>query len=175
MWEARDLIDGVMKEDLAEVHSKKRRSRKDGKKYGYFEEVIFSVADWQALRDMLDILTPYKFLTREMEGNIPTGCMVLVKYVQLKANMEDRLKVMHLNDPLYPMVDVMLGKIKLYLDEALACDTLVLAAVFHPGLRLRFFSHAFGEGSPEQDRAEALLEVEFNSERHNQEANSQTQ
>lgn len=46
-----------MKEDLAEVHSKRRRSRKDGKKHGYFEEVIFSVADWQALRDMLDILT----------------------------------------------------------------------------------------------------------------------
>jgi ketosteroid isomerase-like protein len=51
------LIDTVMKEDLAEVHSKKRRPRKDGKQYGYFEEVVFSVADWQAMRDMLDILT----------------------------------------------------------------------------------------------------------------------
>jgi hypothetical protein len=51
------LVDRVMKEDLAEVHSKKRRPKKDGKRHGYFEEVIFSVADWQALRDLLDILT----------------------------------------------------------------------------------------------------------------------
>jgi hypothetical protein len=51
------LIDRVMKEDLAEVHSKKQHPKKDGKRHGYFEEVIFSVADWQAMRDLLDILT----------------------------------------------------------------------------------------------------------------------
>lgn len=45
-----------MKDNLAKVHPKKRCPRKDGKKYRYFEEVIFSVADWQALRDILDIL-----------------------------------------------------------------------------------------------------------------------
>lgn len=89
MWAAQDLIDRVMKDDLAEVHSKKQRPKKDGKKYGYFKEVIFSVADWQALRDLLDILTPYKILTRDMEGDKPTGCLVLVKYVQLKASMEE--------------------------------------------------------------------------------------
>lgn len=108
-----------------------------------------------------------------MEGNIPTGCMVLVKYVQLKSSMEDRLKDMHLNNPLYPMVNIMLEKINLYLEEALACDTLVLTAVFHPGLRVQFFSRAFGEGSPEHDRAKALLEVAFTSECERQAAETQ--
>jgi hypothetical protein len=96
-----------------------------------------------------------------MEGDKPTGCMVLVKYVQLKATMATRLKKMHENDPLYPMVDVMLSKIVLYLDEALECDTLVLAAIFHPGLRVKFFEHAFGNGSNQHRRAEDLLESAF--------------
>ncbi|EGG06873.1 uncharacterized protein MELLADRAFT_56080 [Melampsora larici-populina 98AG31] len=90
MWACRDLIDQVMKDDLTEVHAKRRHPKKNGKKGGYFEEVVFSVADWQAMRDLLDILTPYKYLTRDMEGDKPTGCMVLVKYGQLKASMEER-------------------------------------------------------------------------------------
>jgi hypothetical protein len=165
-----------MKEDLTKVHSRKRRPRKDGKGHGYFEEVIFSVKDWQAMRDILDILTvsfmsflfhlhcvslcsplipslpqPIKMLTREMEGNKPTGCMVLVKYVQLLTSMEERLRKMHKNDPLYPMVDVMKSKIKTYLDESLDCDTIVPATIFHPGLRLKFFSHAFPTSSRHRD------------------------
>lgn len=173
MWEAQDLIDRVMKEDLAEVHSKKRWAKKDGKKHGYFEESIFSVADWQAMRDMLDILTPYKILTREMEGDKPTGCLVLVKYVQLKASMETRLKKMHPNNPLYPMVDVMIDKIIAYLNEALACNTLTLAAVFHPGLRVKFFSHSFGMGAEGNNRAEDLLRVVFNEKRNEMDLDNQ--
>lgn len=164
MWEARQLIDRVMRDDLTEVHSKKHRPRKDGKKHGYFESLEFSVGDWQAMRDMLDILTPYKILTRQMEGDKPTGCMVIAKYVELKSSMERRLKKMHINNPLYPMVDVMIGKIKTYQDEAIECDTLVLAAIFHPGLRVRFFSHVFGEDSVKHQRAQELLQSVFTSE-----------
>lgn len=46
-----------MRDDLEDAHSRRRRAKKDGKKLGYFKEVVFSVADWQAMRDLLDILT----------------------------------------------------------------------------------------------------------------------
>jgi hypothetical protein len=100
-----------------------------------------------------------------MEGDKPTGCMVLVKYVQLKASMEERLKTMHENDPLFPMVDIMIGKISMYLNEALECDTLVLASIFHPGLRLKFFAHTFGNDSIQHFRAQDLLESCFTTQR----------
>lgn len=176
-----------MKDDLTEALAKRRHPKKNGKKIGYFEELTFSVADWQAMRDLLDILTvrvsflslymfsiigiliscfpttsqPYKYLTRDMEGDKPTGCMVLVKYVQLKASMEGRLKSMHQNDPLYPMVDIMIDKIIMYLNEALECETLILAAVFHPGLRVKFFSHSFGMGAVGNNQPEELLKMVF--------------
>lgn len=40
------------------------------------------------------------------------------------------------------------------------------------GLRIQFSSHAFGEGKPGHDRAEALLELEFTNERELQAENS---
>lgn len=107
-----------------------------------------------------------------MEGDKPTGCLVLVKYVQLKTSMEARLKRMHQNDPLFPMVDIMIDKIISYLNEALECDTLILAAVFHPGLRVKFFDHTFGNGSEGKNRAEELLKLVFTQQRDQMELNN---
>lgn len=72
--------------------------------------------------------------------------------------MEEQLKVMHKKNPLFPMVDVMIGKITMYLYEALACDTLVLASIFHPGLCVKFFAHAFGNNSNHHNWTQNLLE-----------------
>ena len=36
-------------------------------------------------------------------------------------------------------------QVRAYFDKALACDTLVMASLFQPGLRLHFFDGAFGE------------------------------
>lgn len=109
-----------------------------------------------------------------MEGDKPTGCMVLAKYVQLKSSMENRLNRMHENDPLYPMVDVMISKINTYLDESLDCDTIVLATLFHPGLRVKFFARAFGDDSKHHARARDLLESAFISQRDSPDIQSQT-
>lgn len=80
-----------------------------------------------------------------MEGNKPAGCLVLVKYIQLKASMEEKSKQMHNNNPLYPILEIMINKGILYLVEALKCNTLVLAAVFQPGLGAKFcFSLVWG-------------------------------
>lgn len=87
--------------------------------------------------------------------------MVLVKYVQLKSSMEEWLKVMHKNDPLFPIVDIMIGKITMYLDETLACDTWVLARIFDPGLRVNFFAQAFENKSNHHHQAQDILETSF--------------
>lgn len=108
---------------------------------------------------------PIEMLTWGMEGNKPTGCMGLLKYVQLKYSMKDRLRKMHKNDPLYPMVDVMISKIITYLDESLACDTIVLETIFHPGLRLKFFSHSFPNSSRHHNQAQQSLEMVFTAQK----------
>lgn len=81
---------------------------------------------------------------------------------------------MHKNNPLYPMVDIMIDKIILYLNEACECDTLVLAAVFHPGLRVKFFTHALGEDGEGKNRSEELLKLVFTEKRNQIEFNNFT-
>lgn len=46
----------MMKVDLAKVHAKKRRPRKNTAKRGYFQELVFSVGDWEALQEVIQEL-----------------------------------------------------------------------------------------------------------------------
>lgn len=108
-----------------------------------------------------------------MEGDKPTACMVSLKYTQLKASMEERLKTMHQNDPLFPMGDVMIDKITKYPNEGLKWDTLILAAVLHPGLRVEYLSHAFGMGADGNNCAQNLLKVVFTKRRAKMELTDQ--
>lgn len=95
-----------------------------------------------------------------MEGDGPTGPMVLREYLLLKTHVEEKLKGSRYA-PLYSMYYAMLDRVKKYLAQALACDTLVLATVFHPYWRLAFFDVAFGRYSPESKRARSLFKTKF--------------
>lgn len=76
-------------------------------------------------------------ITKQMEGNGPTGAMLIPHYIELQA----KLKVWEQNssDALYPMIAAMITKAQGYLDEALACETLVMATLLHPDFRINFF------------------------------------
>jgi hypothetical protein len=71
-------------------------------------------------------------LTAEMEGNHPTGAHVIPKYLTLKQQLQEKKKRAKETDTLYPMYHSMLGRVKKYLEEAMACKTLVLATLLHP-------------------------------------------
>lgn len=98
-----------------------------------------------------------------MEFRKATGSMVIPEYVELRKNLQDRVNLLDISDALYPMLAAMLERTQAYLDEALACDTLVMATMCHPAFRIRFFHTFFGKTSSETIRAEALFNQEFKS------------
>lgn len=83
--------------------------------------------------------------------------MVLHEYAELINSLTDRLESLTDDDPIYPMIKEMLRRATLYMDEALACDSLVLATIFHPSFRLSFFALTFGEDDVMTKHAEDLL------------------
>ena len=62
---------------------------------------------------------------------------------------------------LYPMISAMIKKTDGILQEALGCETLVMATILNPAFRLRFFSKHFGPTSSKFQEAEAVLDKNF--------------
>lgn len=60
------------------------------------------------------------------------------------------------------MVNVIIDTLIILLNEALKCDTLLLAVVSHPGLWFKFFGHSFGMGAKDNNWAGERLEFIFN-------------
>lgn len=87
--------------------------------------------------------------------------MVIPEYAELRKTLQDRVDLLEMSDGLYPMLAAMLQKTKTYLDEALSCDTLVMATMCHPVFRIRFFQSFFGKTSSQAFEAEATFTQEF--------------
>ncbi len=96
-------------------------------------------------------------MTKHMEGDKHTGCMVIPQYFQLLNDLEDRLDNLDFHDALHSMISEMLRKTKGYLEEALHCETLVMSTILNPCFRLCFFSKNFGKTSTAFIEAEATL------------------
>lgn len=107
-------------------------------------------------------------LTKKMEGNIATGCMVLGMYYGLSAHLEQRTNLV--DGAILPMIVKMQEMVQIYYNEALECNSLLMACVFYPGLRLHFFEGALGEYHSHTINAQNVLryifeknQVEFNN------------
>lgn len=96
-----------------------------------------------------------------MEGDGPTGCMVLREYQLLRDHLKTKLRPQNCFSPLYPMFYAMLARVNTYLSQALSCGIIVMATMLHLSWRLEFFQAAFGSNSPESQRAKHLFQYEF--------------
>lgn len=98
-----------------------------------------------------------------MESKKSTGSMAIPEYVELRKTLQDRVDALEVSDALYPMLATMLAKTQTYLDEALSCETLVMATMLHPAFRIRFFHSFFGKTSSQAIQAEATFTEQFKS------------
>ncbi|KAI9606329.1 hypothetical protein KEM48_001927 [Puccinia striiformis f. sp. tritici PST-130] len=96
-----------------------------------------------------------------MEGNKSSGAHVIPKYLELKEDLEEKTNAAHESDALYPMYCAMAKRVSKYLNEAMACDSLVLATLVHPCYRITLFILVFGQESAEVARCNELIEAEF--------------
>lgn len=67
-----------------------------------------------------------------MEGDGPTGSMVIPEFYALKAHLANRAKDLSIGDALLPMIMSMQACVDKYLQEALRCDTTVMASLLNP-------------------------------------------
>ncbi|POW18007.1 hypothetical protein PSTT_00237 [Puccinia striiformis] len=154
-YNAREVIDQMLKEEFDKYVSKNARSHRSKKgKAGHFKGILFDANDWSMIKELNDELEPFAVLTKEMEGDGSTGALVLPKYYILKHTLSTKRDECDQNDPLYPMFCKMAEKTETYLKEALACESLVMATLLHPAFRLAAFEEFFPEL---KDRAEKTL------------------
>ena len=93
-----------------------------------------------------------------MEGDGPTGAFVLPNYYQTISDLKAKDAALERGDALHPMYHKMIEKLVAYQEEALECETLVMATLLHPTFRLKLFTHCWPEKS---DDAQKILERHF--------------
>ncbi|OAV85452.1 hypothetical protein PTTG_30514, partial [Puccinia triticina 1-1 BBBD Race 1] len=159
-YEARDVIDEMLRAEYVKFQEKiARASRKDNcKKYGHFNEIQFAKKEWLLIAQLNDELEPFDRLTKMMEGDGPTGPYVLPNYFQTISDLKNKDEQCGRDDALHPMYIKMIEKLKVYEDEALGCETLVMATLLHPSFWLKLLSKCWPEKSGE---AQVSLERHF--------------
>ncbi|KAI7965180.1 hypothetical protein MJO29_003278 [Puccinia striiformis f. sp. tritici] len=147
--DARKVIDQILKED----------QHKNGP--GDFGEAYFSPRDWKEINNLNCELEVFVKLTSEMEGNSATGTHVIPKYLDLKEGLTEKISASKETESLYPMYNAMLKKVERYLDEAVRCETLVMATIMHPCYRVHLFEFGYGVESNKASDALKLLKRHF--------------
>lgn len=99
-----------------------------------------------------------------MEGDAPTGTLVLSEFVELKAQLTEKLASSREGDGIHVMLTAMLKKTLTYLSNALKCETLVMAALLNPMLGLEFFQTQFDDALVAID-AEVTLSHLYNEQK----------
>ena len=94
-----------------------------------------------------------------MEGDGPTGALVLANYFQTIKDLKKKEAAGARENAFHPMYHKMITKLEEYQEEALQCETLVMATLLHPAFRLRFIAHCWPQKEKE---AQSLLEKHFN-------------
>lgn len=103
-------------------------------------------------------MQPFNHLTKIMEGDGPTGAFVLPNYYQMISDLKAKDRALGREAALHPMYAKMIEKLETYQEEALECETLVMATLLHPTFRLKLFTHCWPEKA---NNAKALLEQHF--------------
>ncbi|KAA1079770.1 hypothetical protein PGT21_023703 [Puccinia graminis f. sp. tritici] len=160
------VIDKILKDDQESVKKSQRKSRNKKNSatkpnIGIFNDVSFYPVDWQDIEEPNSELKVFVKLTEDMEGDHPSGAHVIPKYLEVKEDLEEKTNAAAESDALYPMYCAMSKRVKKYLEEAMACDSLVLATIHHPCYRISLFTLVYGQDSIEVDWCNKLIQGEF--------------
>ncbi|POV94199.1 hypothetical protein PSTT_16977, partial [Puccinia striiformis] len=145
------VIDKILKEDQESIEKSRRKSRHKNNsandtQTSMYGNISFSPRNWEDIEELNAELEVFVKLTQQMKGNHSSGAHVIPKYLELKEELEDKKQA---------------AVEKKYLDEAMACDSLILATVVHPCFRLSLFTLVFGQDSDEYNCCNSLITQEF--------------
>ncbi|KAI9602675.1 hypothetical protein H4Q26_001967 [Puccinia striiformis f. sp. tritici PST-130] len=101
-----------------EQSRRKSRGRNTAANISQFDNVTFSPGDWQDIQELNWELEVFVRLTQEMEGNHSSGAHVILKYLELKEDLEEKTMACLKSNALYPMYCAMAKRVSKYLTEA---------------------------------------------------------
>ncbi|KNF00258.1 hypothetical protein PSTG_06430 [Puccinia striiformis f. sp. tritici PST-78] len=126
---ARNVINKLIKNERDQL------ARKGGKNHLNNFEILQN--HWEIVKKLNDILSLWQcyFLTKKIEGDVPSASMMLAEYRYLQDYL--RTKLASKPEPEFQsMIRKMLSKTAGYVSEALNCNAILLASVFNPCYRL---------------------------------------
>ncbi|KAI7954522.1 hypothetical protein MJO28_004922 [Puccinia striiformis f. sp. tritici] len=122
-YEAREVITKLLELEQS------RHNREGGTHF--FQEVEIRWSDWEMVKKLNDILREFYFITKKMEGDHSSGSRMLAEYQYIKQFLRSRLT--HSLEPEFQaMIRKMVEKTNTYMNEALQCDSILLATMLHP-------------------------------------------
>ncbi|KAH9470628.1 hypothetical protein Pst134EA_033344 [Puccinia striiformis f. sp. tritici] len=136
-----------------------RQKREGGP--NYFSNLDITLSEWEVVNQLNETLSEFYFLTKKMEGDYSSGCLIISEYQCMKAFINNKLTTAEDLD-LQAMLRKMLTKTTTYLDEALACDVILIATALNPCFRLSIFQAWFPSY---YTYTEELLRSLFNSKK----------
>ncbi|KAA1116527.1 hypothetical protein PGT21_016981 [Puccinia graminis f. sp. tritici] len=125
----------------------------------YFDSVEVSRSDWEMVNRLNDTLSEFYFLTKKMEGDHSSGCLLISEYQYIKEFLT--IKIKSPSEPEFKKIfKQMLAKTNTYLNEALCCDVILIATALNPSFCLLIFKFLFPS---HHNYTQDLLESLFNT------------
>ncbi|POW09423.1 hypothetical protein PSTT_06840 [Puccinia striiformis] len=156
-WQSRDRAYKAREVITKLLELKRSRHNREGGTH-FFQEVEIRWSDWEMVKKLNDILREFYFITKKMEGDHSSGSCMLAEYQYIKQFLQSRLT--HSLEPEFQaMIRKMVEKTNTYMNEALQCDSILLARMLHPSYRLSIFQMRF---STHHTYAQSLLQTMFN-------------
>ncbi|KAI7956356.1 hypothetical protein MJO29_007755 [Puccinia striiformis f. sp. tritici] len=127
----------------------------------YYSNLDITSSHWEVVNHFNETLSEFYFLTKKMEGDYSSGSMILSEYHQVEDFLNTRLATAE-EPELKVMLRKMLTKTDTYLQEALACDTILIATALNPCFRLSIYQAWFPDY---YTYTKSLLQILFNTKK----------
>ncbi|POW22387.1 hypothetical protein PSHT_01352 [Puccinia striiformis] len=97
----------------------------------YYSNLDITSTEWEVVNHLNETLSEFYFLTKKMEGDYSSGSMILSEYHQVEDFLNTKLATTD-DSEFQAMLRRMLTKTNTYLQEALACDAILIATALNP-------------------------------------------
>ncbi|KAI7955077.1 hypothetical protein MJO28_005477 [Puccinia striiformis f. sp. tritici] len=108
----------------------------------YYSNLDITSTEWEVVNHLNETLSEFYFLTKKMEGDYSSGSMILSEYHQVEDFLNTKLATTD-DSEFQAMLRRMLTKTNTYLQEALACDAILIATALNPCFRLSIYQAWF--------------------------------
>ncbi|KAA1107478.1 hypothetical protein PGT21_015090 [Puccinia graminis f. sp. tritici] len=123
------------------IENEKDRQEQEGGK-NYYNNTKISRDEWEVVNQLNKILGEFYFITKKMEGDNSSACLMISEYQHIITFIKKILSS-STQPEFKTTLAAMLKKTRPYLNEAMKCDAVLIATILNPSFRLSIFKVSF--------------------------------